>query len=229
MNKKLSIIFKLLCFTFCVAMCLVVLGGCSKTININEYMSDIRETLYAGENDKLFVTVVSGERENPYKYDGIKNKNVDFCIVSVFPSDMRITKTTLEVELLVGETTHDIILEKSPYENAFMADIGSKTLPGQTLVLKCEEIGQEIELACESQKWEIKSDDALRIASEELAEKIQAKVQNQTLQGECYLKIIYDKSRSIKTYYWYFTLVGTDGGTSSCVIDPTTGKILAKI
>ena len=41
-------------------------------------MSDIRETLYAGENDKVFVTVVSGERENPYKYDGIKNKNVDF-------------------------------------------------------------------------------------------------------------------------------------------------------
>ena len=79
-------------------------------------MSDIRETLYAGENDKVFVTVVSGERENPYKYDGIKNKNVDFCIVSVFPSDMQITKTTLEVELLVGETTHDIILEKSPYE-----------------------------------------------------------------------------------------------------------------
>lgn len=110
-----------------------------------------------------------------------------------------------------------------------MADIGSKTLPGQTLTLKCEEIGEDVELVCESQKWEIKSSDAIRIASEELAEKIQAKVQNQTLQGECYLKIIYDKSRSIKTYYWYFTLVGTDGGTSSCVIDPTTGKILAKI
>ena len=229
MNKKLSFIFKLLCFTFCVAMCLVVLSGCSKTININDYMSDVRETLYAGENDKAFVTVVSGERENPYKYDGVKNNNVDFCIVSVFPCGTQISGTTLDVELLVGDVAHDITLEKSPYENAFMADIGSKIDAGQTLTLRCEDVGGEIELVCESQKWEIKSDDAIRIASEELAEKIQAKVQNQTLQGECYLKIIYDKSRSIKTYYWYFTLVDVDGGTSSCVIDPTTGKILAKI
>ena len=192
-------------------------------------MSDVRETLYAGENDKAFVTVVSGERENPYKYDGVKNNNVDFCIVSVFPCGTQISGTTLDVELLVGDVAHDITLEKSPYENAFMADIGSKIDAGQTLTLRCEDVGGEIELVCESQKWEIKSDDAIRIASEELAEKIQAKVQNQTLQGECYLKIIYDKSRSIKTYYWYFTLVDVDGGTSSCVIDPTTGKILAKI
>lgn len=76
-------------------------------------MSDVRETLYAGENDKVFVTVVSGERENPYKYDGIKNKNVDFCIVSVFPSGAQISDTTLEVELLVGDATHDITLEKA--------------------------------------------------------------------------------------------------------------------
>lgn len=229
MNKKLSIIFKLLCFTFCVAMCIVILSGCSKKVDIFDYMSDIRQTLYAGENDKAFVTVVSGERENPYKYDGIKNKNVDFCIVSLFPISTKIDGTTLDVELVVGDTTLDITLEKSPYENAFMADIGSKIASGQTLKLECEDVGGSIELSCESQKWEIKSDDAIRIAASEFAEKIQSKTQNQTLQGECYLKIIYDKSRSIKTYYWYFTLVDTDGGTSSCVIDPTTGKILAKI
>lgn len=94
-------------------------------------MSDIRETLYAGENDKVFVTVVSGERENPYKYDGIKNKNVDFCIVSVFPSDMQITKTTLEVELLVGETTHDIFSKKAHMKTRLWQTSGAKPFQGK--------------------------------------------------------------------------------------------------
>ncbi|MGN1162713.1 MAG: hypothetical protein ACI4T2_02205 [Christensenellales bacterium] len=229
MNKKLSTVFKLLCFTFCVTLCLVILSGCSKNVDITCYMSDVREILYAGEDDKVFVTVVSGSRENPYKYDGIKNENVDFCIVSLFPTGAKVDGNVLDVELLVGDITHDITLEKSPYENAYMADIGNRIGVGQTLKLECADLGVALELCNESQKWEIKSDDAIRIGSDELAEKIQAKIENNTLLGECYLKIIYDKSRSIKTYYWYFTFVSTDGSSSSCVIDTTTGKVLAKI
>lgn len=229
MNKKLSLIFKILCVTFCFAICACILGGCSKDIDIMDYMSDIRETLYAGEDDKIYVTVVSGERETPYKYDGIKNSNVPFCIVSVFPTGAKVDDSTLDVELIVGDTSHAIVLEKSPYENAFLEDFGSKVAAGQNVRLVCEDLGVSIDLVNESQKWEITSEDAIKIAAEELSDKINSNVENGMLNGECYLKIIYDKSREMKNYYWYFSFVPANGKTSSCVIDPTTGKVLAKI
>lgn len=229
MNKKLSLIFKILCVTFCIGLCVVILGGCSKEIDVSDYMSDIRETLYAAEDDKLFVTVVSGERENPYKYDGIKNPNVDFCIVSVFPKNAKIDENTLDIDLVVGDTTHEITLEKSPYENAYLEDLGSKIAAGQNVKFVCDDLGVSLNLVNESQMWEITSAEAIKIGAEELSDKINSQIQNGVLKGECYLKIIYDKSRDMKNYYWYFSFVPETGNASSCVIDPTTGKVLAKI
>lgn len=206
-----------------------LLAGCSKnSFDVMSFMSDIRTVIFVGECDNAFITVSSGERENPYVYDGQNNNRVDFCIVSVWPS-YKLNNSELSVDIFIDDGEKNIVLEKSPYENGYMTDLGVKIGSDKMVKIKCEELNVEVDLSCQSGSWEIQYNDAIKIGENALKDKMEGYIENNKLNGECYLKIIYDKSREIKTYYWYFTFIGNDKQSSSCVIDPNNGQVLAKI
>ncbi len=227
--KKKSIVLSAIILGVCFFAATFLMTGCSKNVEIEGHLSDIRKCLYVAESDEYFVTAVSGQRENPYAYDGVSNSNVDFCIVSIYPQKQTLDQQTLEVEFCVGDVSHEVTLEKSPYENAYMADLGAEIASAQIVKLTCDELELSCDLECVSQNWEIDYNAALNIAKTEFEDQLNEHSASGTLEGECYLKIIFDKSRDIKTYFWYFTFVDSNKQSFSCVIDVMSGKILAKV
>lgn len=229
MGKKTKFRLFAIAVVLAVVICAVILSGCSKKeVDISSYMSDRRENLFVGECESAYITLTSGRREDPYKFDGVNNTTVDFCIVSIFPSK-KLQTQYLDVEIIVGDSIIETTLEKSPYEEGYMADLGSKIASDQQVQVKCGDLEVAVDMTCVSREWEIQCEDALDIGIKTLKETLDNATASNKLKGECYLKIIYDKTREIKTYYWFFSFVGENGVTSSCVIDVDNGQVLAKI
>ena len=65
----------------------LLLVGCSldvKTLSL-EHVSEKTELYFTGVGE-FKASLSSGEREDPYAYDGVKNKTVDYSLVTLYIS-----------------------------------------------------------------------------------------------------------------------------------------------
>lgn len=225
----ISKFIKKVVFLFLIAVVLFVVFGCSqKKFSSSDWTSDLRTTFYDFNSENEYVNFVSGMRENPYNYDGVHNSLVEFGILSVWFNDSKYSPPSLDFTIKIGGEVFEGVLEKSPFEEGFMADIEKYVTCEDDI---CLTIGENLKynLSCQTKNFTIDASNALSIGETELSGVIAENYKDGKLNGECYLKIIFDKSRKIKTYYWYFAFLDQNGKFSSCVIDTETGEVLAKV
>ena len=62
------------------------LFGCAKNQTLQSSMSEITYLYFQGYNNSDEVGSISvGEREEPYRIDGVHNKTVEFSLIDILP------------------------------------------------------------------------------------------------------------------------------------------------
>lgn len=222
--KKTILVTLLAIITFAFCGC-----GASPTDLALENLAEVRYNIFSGENDTYVATFMSGKRETPYVVNGVCEKQVEFGMVTVKyrSPDM---PTVAQYELTIGENTFKGNLEYNAYESTLMVDIQKVVSDDAQITLKV--ITNQDEKTCALQPktkgMEITWRTALDIAIETFGDDFDAYVSKGTFNGEVYVKIITDLNGNFDDYYWYVSVVGTNGKTCSVIINPQSGEVIAK-
>lgn len=192
--------------------------------------SELRYNLFVGETDNIYATYMSGQREEPYVSDGIKNTLQDFGVLTLkFKNNVNVEE--IAVEITIDSHTYSAVLEKNPYElNNYACDI--EVLVGNeaniSFVYVVNDVAKQVDMNNAQTDWQIDCFSALKMASEELEPFIKNHKSGNKLQAEVFVKIALDSTNNLKPYYWLVQIVATDGTSSQLVIDPLNKEVLVK-
>ena len=126
------------CATICLLILAFLLVGCgTQNNNVSDNLSDARYGVFDAQNEIFSTTFIYGERENPYKPDGVSNNNVNFGIISVTFSQKQ-TENVFNFTLKTYDKTFSGQLEKSPFTDEYLADIGSQITTNEPIELTLE-------------------------------------------------------------------------------------------
>ena len=208
----------------CLITALILVGCGSSSLNVKDNLSDARYGVFDGKNDDFNATFIYGERENPYSPDGINNNLVDFGIISVvFNEKPTVDNPTFtlktETKIYSGE------LEKSPFTDEYMADIGERIFDDNILEFTIDGY-EKINLDRKNNSFEIDFEQALKIGEEGLKDEIKQMTKNG--KTEFYLKIIYNNKSNYGQYFWAFSVIGEDGTKHNIIFSTNNGEILVK-
>lgn len=212
-------------------MVAVMLTGCgSNPVDLAlKNLSEVRYNIFSGENDVFVATFMSGERETPYVVNGICEKRVEFGMLTVKykTSDM---PTIAKYKLLVGDNEYSGELEYNNYEKTLMIDINKVVSDDAKIVLQVitDIDNKECNLDAKTSDMEITWRSALDIAINAFGDDYNSYIAKGKLNGEIYVKIITDIAGNFDDYYWYVSIVGTNGKTNSVIINTKSGEIIAK-
>ena len=229
-----KIMRKFLCI-LSIALCTVMFVGCGSNkkneTNFSNHLIEIRNNLFAGEDDTYYATVCTGEREQEYALDGVVNELVPFGIVTFARLDNEMLKQdSYSFTLVINGENVTGSLEKSPYDNTYSADIeqviADDAQISLQLVVDGANFGQD--LSNVSSNFGIDKDSAISIACEQLKDGIKNLSNEKGNLSEAFIKILKDYSGESNRYYWYVGIISPEGKTSGVLIDATSGDIISK-
>ncbi len=205
--------------------------GCGTTQSelILQNIAEVRYNIFSGENNIYVATFMSGKRESPYVVNGICEKQVEFGMLTVKYKSKDMPNVA-QYELSIGENVYKGNLEYNNYESSLMVDIQKVVADDAQIKLKVitniDE--QTCELSPKTKDMEITWRTALDIALESMGDDVKSYISKNKINGEVYVKIITDLNSNFDDYYWYVSIVRTDGKTSGVIIDPQSGEVIAK-
>ena len=208
----------------CLIVALVLVGCGNSNLNVKDNLSDARYGIFDGKNEQITANFIYGEREDVYSPDGKSNRLVDFGIISVIfkekPSSEKLNFTLkTEKAIYSGE------LEKSPFTDEYLADIGEQITSDNILELTVEGF-EPLNLERKNNSWEIDFNKALEIGEDALKDEIKELKNDGNV--EFYLKIIYDIKTNYGAYFWAFTAIGENGKKHTVIISTNSGEVLVK-
>lgn len=221
--KKFGLCLLLVLAMFVSALFFVGCGTPNNSVLAN--LSDIRYGVFDAKNENAIASFVYGQREQNYSPDGKCSALTDFGIISVSLLK-KYDKSEIPFTIFDGINTISGNLEKSPYENKFLADIGKQITQEPlelTLNINNEEI--KLELNKKSDNFEIKYEQALDIGKDALKEEIS---KNNNKHMEFQLKIISQNEIEFGKYFWQFCLICEDGQTHTVTFSVQNPEILVK-
>lgn len=225
--KKIVIAFSAV---FLVSFMIFLFSGCTSN-NYNNLISDIRYGVFDAECEEYSVTFTYGLREKPYSPDGIVNEKVEFGIISVLFTGSINSKETVYYSIKINDNVTSGTLEKSPYTNQYMADIGKLCSDTDTISIEVY-IGEATDITAvalknKSADWKIDHEKALSKGIDALSAEINTLTKNK-FTYEIQVKILNEQETNFGVYFWSFTLLSSDGGRYNVVFDIETGDILLK-
>ena len=217
MKKGLYIL--LLCLT-----CFFTVFGCSNDFNeiVYKNISEQVETYFCGVGE-FKAKISSGERENPYTYNGKTGSLVDFAILSVICD---YTGSMIQVEITINEQTENKILELNTINGEFVIDLERKINQDDNVSVKYN--NQELTLECRSKQFNINYLDALSIGIGTFEQDLKNLFSKNKLLAEIYLRVLDSAQNNFNRAYWYFYVYAENQTTYSCVIDVNSGEIVVK-
>ena len=215
--KRIGCLILILCVS-------VIFASCDEMNNIIlNNMSDLRVNYYEGQNDIFYASLSCGYREQEFAYDGISTTPIE-CGVITLEFFAESTYKSVAIILNVQGVEKECILERSPYENIYMEDIG-EIVNQEYITIKLKNTENIAKLNMVSNYWTIDYKKAISTAQEYFREELTSLYFNNKLNAECYLKIIFKKE--FENRYYYFSIIDRAGNNYSCLIDVSTGNIIS--
>ena len=203
--------------------------GADKIDLVKANIAEVRYNVFSGENEEYTATFMSGERENPYIVNGVKEDIVEFGMLTIKykSSDMPIVA---QYTLKIDEQEFKGNLEYNKYDGTLMVDIGKIVSDNAVieLTVTTDNGDSKCTISPKTENLEITWASALEIAVEEFGDEINDFITKGNFNGEVYIKIITDLNSSFDDYYWYVSIVGSNGNSMGVIIDPHSGEVIAK-
>ena len=220
MKKKLFLLLTI----FVVAVSLVGCGNSTYEL-VRKNMSEITRVYFYGESDDFCCSISSGEREKIYMMDGKISENVDFALISLSVAKQT-TDKIIKINLSINGDQTVEELEINPLNSQYMLDLEQKFDGTEKITIEFD--GQQLDLTAISNDFEVDSNKALEIASNELKDKILLKKNFNHLNAEGYLRVLDKKANGFEQTYWCYSILNVDEENYSIIISTKDGTILAK-
>lgn len=218
-----------------IALCGILFIGCGNNkqsqIDFNDHLIEVRNNLFASQDETFYATVCTGEREKDYALDGIIGEMVPFGIVTIARLDNEVlNENQYSFTLVVNGENLTGSLEKSPYDNTYSADIEQVIADDAELIIQLVIDGVNVSqnLTNISSNFAIDKNKAIEIACDELRDSIHTISKKKDNLSEAFVKILKDYSGEGNRYYWYIGIISPEGKTSGVLIDSASGEIVSK-
>ena len=209
-------------------LCSICLLGCKIDIKtcVLESCSEIRSVVFEAKTNDFRVSYTSGERENPYYYDGKSQPRCDFGIITLYFSALQAyIKVPFEIDI-DGRVSNGY-LEKNPFNECYMLDLETKVQDSSRIKIKIDEF-EYVELQNLSSNWEIDYSEAIDVGIKELKSDFESLRVKNKLNCECYIKPITEESYSGSAYFWSFSFINQKLEKKYVVFDVNSGEMLVK-
>ena len=215
---------KVLVLFFCLITCFGAFG-CTEDLSkvVLKNLSEKVELYFCGVGE-FNVSVSSGEREDPYVYDGKRENMVEFSVFSFYVQNLK--EDNIDVTLKVNEESFVKTFEYNPLSGCYVFDLGKKLNKDDSITVFYR--NDEVKLLCFSQEFKIDCEEAIKIATTSFEDEILNLFSKNELKAECYLRILDNPKDDFKNKYWYFYVFAENKTTYSCVIDVCTGELITK-
>ncbi|MBE7076117.1 MAG: hypothetical protein E7375_03545 [Clostridiales bacterium] len=220
MKKKLFLALLIFCLP-----CICFACGRSTVDMIKDNLSEVTKTYYFAEGEDFYCVLSSGQREIEYLMDGQSGEVTDFGLLNVGFYEVR-TDKVIKANVSIGRQTFEKELELNTLNNLYMTDLEVFYDINEDIVVEVD--GKSVILQKLSSDFQVDYEEALEIASKELKEEIVSKKHFNTLNAECYLRILDKKANNFDEFFWCFTVLNNDNESFSVIISTQDGSILAK-
>lgn len=198
------------------------LSACKKSVDYNDYVSELRGNIFLAETDGFFLRVYSVLKESPYATDGIPQETSHRTeVYLVAPEGNEVCNLTFTVngQEYGGEMSFDNV--KAEYSLSCTLDTSS----ADALPCRITYGTQEIELTAESvlRNTTLAPKAVLQSLISTEQELFSSMTDKYGFTGEIYLRLIYEDSP-----YYYVGIIDRNGNVTAFLINAETGKILAK-
>jgi hypothetical protein len=220
--KKFFYLLGIMLFSLC------VLVSCSSLPNkkVKANISEESHILFSGQNASFYATITVGVREEPYDFNGISNKKVDFSVISLSffkKNDLRVIECQIEVN---GKTSQHI-LEKNLITGAFMFDL-EKYIKADSKI-QITALSESATLVCKSQEFLVDYKTAIEIATKNLQAELDEIYENKDARFEVFLKLATNTEKYDDTFVWYFILKSTIEVSATVVIETMQENSFSKL
>lgn len=201
------------------------LTGCvtPQTDVLLDSVSYAEKQLYHGEFDGFSVEITVGDTEEPRAADGKVNELKPFVKISVIPLNAGVTVDTLTYSYGGAEGA----LERSAVRYEYAATLSSASVSAE---IKITVNGEEnvvslTDVTAGYPDWK----DALKTAGKEFSAIIEKETAEGVFMRETQVRIMRNTLGG-KPFYYYVAMVAPDDDfpSAAALVDPTTGKVVAK-
>ena len=200
-------------------------------INLQNYIIEDRQNLFAANDDLYTITLTTGLREIDYCFDGIVGEKTNFAILSLMRKDNKtLSNDNYSYTIAINEETLTGFLQKSEIDNSYSIDLEKEVPQDATINVQISFTGYSInkDLANLSNSFNVDNKTAINIANDQLKNSAENMLKTNS-NIEVVTKILKDNSvADLNNYYWYVGVISTNGETMGVLIDANTGEILAK-
>ncbi len=189
------------------------------------YVSELRDEVMVGECEAFTVTLISGERENPFEVNGTTGEKTNFTVVTLTPKKEGEYNFTYLIK--IGEEILSGKFTPHPFKNSYSFEVDKRA--SSTAFLSVNDGKKEYELDLSSVKSDqiISASDALEIACSRLKDSIASITKEGKLCAEIFIRYIENPISSEKTYFWYVAFAPEKYTTFAVLIDPISAEVVA--
>ena len=198
--------------------------SCKNSKKFEDNFSEITKIYFQGENreNNSICSICVGKREEPYRVDGIHNPVCDFSLLSLYSCEFY--GDSVYVDIFVNNEKTVFELFYNPISNVYINDLGFALSEDDEIFIVFD--GDAINLINKSDCFVVDYKEAIKISTELLSDKITALYKNNVFMGECYLKVLSNKTDD--SIFWLFSLQTRAGETFNIVISVDTGQVVAE-
>ncbi len=233
-TKKTKFLYYTIATLLLLIVSAVVLSACTGQMYdvVLHKISENNLDLYVGESDNVKASFLVGDRESEYVINGFHTPVVEFGVLTFDLSEVinDIDLVEPKYTITVNTIRYDGVLEKSPIDDTYVADIKKILRSNDTIKVGFidGDVVYNIDLEKVNYGWKLDNHDALKIACNEFKADLKTFMNNGEFEGEGYIKIINDKTDPNSDYFWYVNFVNRNGKDIAVIINPQTKEVLAK-
>lgn len=211
---------------------LMVVSACSDHmfISFQNNLSEVRRNLFESSDEEVYVTFMTGLREEDYVLDGVSTNKMEFGVVAFsMLKNENLYLTQPKYRLTVNDKVYEGELARNPYDFTYVADIqrvveNSAVISAQII---SDKVNTTLNLNNVSNEWKVSYNEVQELGYKAMKSTIKKHSKTKLLDGEVYIKILYETSKPTAEYFWYVGVVFKDGKNISVILDINTGKVLS--
>ncbi len=221
MKEKYGV-FVFAVFVFCF-MSMFLFTGCEKSLkdNLQNSKAEIVENYFFAKGETFSCSISSGEREEPYSYDGRAEDMVDFSILTIF---FQSPSFSILADVFINEKKRTQTLAVNPINGHYICDLKVFLKIDDKIEICFND--ETLELKPLSKDFEISFEKAFVTGVEFLSSEIENLFSKDVFQVEIYLRVLEIQDNNFDQLFWYFGVIGKNKTNFYCIIDTQSGKII---
>jgi len=201
--------------------------GCTPSYErLANLITELRENIFEGENERFLVSIITGLREDPFLMDGNVGTVREFTLITLTPKVE--VAGRVAVRARINETLFSGEFTPHPFSQTLSIEFPVRSVGQEiTLQLTYSEIEQTITAKSLLTEQMIGYQRALEIAENKLRNSIEIFKVGGELRCEIFIRLIANQIDNAGGLHWYVAFIGSDQTIFAVLIDPITMQVVA--